>query len=73
MKIMGRCQTCIHWHEEKQHVGGVVAIKGDRAKVGVCKRYPPQIVPEMRGFMNPRTAATDVCGEYSAEVTLNGN
>ena len=71
MKIMGNCKTCLHWHKEIPRIGGVVDIKG--GKVGVCKRYPPQIVPEMRSFVNPRTAATDVCGEYSAEVTLNGN
>ena len=70
MKIMGNCQTCLHWHEEVQRVGGVVDVRGKR--VGACKRYPPQIIPEMRSFISPRTAATDVCGEYSAEVTLNG-
>ena len=70
MKIMGNCGSCIHWHEEKQRVGGVIDVQGKR--VGACKRYPPVIVPQLKTFLSPRTGAAEVCGEYTAEVGLNG-
>ena len=65
--IAGVCKSCRHWRV------------GDAMTVGLCKRYPPQILlmpkPNPAGQrelglaqVHPNTSPDDGCGEWLSSV-----
>lgn len=52
---MKTCESCKWWEP--------IILDGDiNSKIGVCRAHPPQVMT--RGAMQPRTEATDFCGEH---------